>query len=179
MINFLSRLTFGVLVLLTVGLIFGLNPISISAEVTGINDSNSQQVYTNDELMKMSEEELEKLGLKEIVEEGMKGLKEEHSLSSFYHRAGDILVTNNTQCKSGSRCKGMLGHAGIVRNPGTNGYVVHIRGPGYLKRSWTSLFLYIHPIVFLGQKRCMSLFGSSLKNWLLLFQRKPVFNHGI
>jgi len=69
--NFLSRLTFGVLVLLTVGLIFGLNPISISAEVTGINDSNSQQVYTNDELMKMSEEELEKLGLKEIVEEGM------------------------------------------------------------------------------------------------------------
>lgn len=69
--TFLSRLTFGVLVLLTVGLIFGLNPISISAEVTGINDSNSQQVYTNDELMKMSEEELEKLGLKEIVEEGM------------------------------------------------------------------------------------------------------------
>src|SRR5690625_4383053 len=64
--NFLSRLTFGVLVLLTVGLIFGLDPISISAEVTGINDSNSQQVYTNDELMKMSEEELEKLGLKEI-----------------------------------------------------------------------------------------------------------------
>lgn len=92
-----------------------------------VNDNKF--IYSDDELIQMSDEELNELGMKEAVEEF---LEEENSdqisTASFNHKAGDILVTKNTQCKSGAKCTGITGHSGIVLN---NGRVLHIQGPGF------------------------------------------------
>ncbi|SDZ42599.1 Permuted papain-like amidase enzyme, YaeF/YiiX, C92 family [Evansella caseinilytica] len=74
--QFMSKTVLGLLLLLTIGTILGLNPIS----------------------------------------------------AEFTHKAGDILVTKSTNCKSGAKCTGITGHSGIVLN---NGKVLHIQGPGY------------------------------------------------
>lgn len=56
------------------------------------------------------------------------GLNNFSAEAAFSHKAGDILVTKNTQCKSSAKCTGITGHSGIVL---TNGKVLNIRGPGY------------------------------------------------
>lgn len=42
-------------------------------------------------------------------------------------KAGDILITRETNCKTESECKGLTGHAAIVVD---SNYFVHISGPG-------------------------------------------------
>ncbi|WJE14012.1 YiiX/YebB-like N1pC/P60 family cysteine hydrolase (plasmid) [Halobacillus sp. ACCC02827] len=122
--NFFSKTAIGLMFLLFVGVLFGLN--TVSAEESENIESDG---YSNEEILNMTVEQLEELGLKNILEENQK--QEDNdivSAAAFSHKGGDILVTKNTQCKSSSKCTGITGHSGIVLN---NGKVLHIQGPGY------------------------------------------------
>lgn len=110
-------------VLLALGIGVGVN---VTADTT--SDYDEEKAYSNEELMQMSEEELEELGLDHLVKDGFQELGEFSTASSYTPQAGDILVTKNTQCKSGSKCTGITGHSGIILN---NWDVLHIQGPGY------------------------------------------------